>query len=77
MRADFLEFLIAHEPEVLLRSDVAANTGQAQDQLVTSSWSGRRTKGALMRGNSKIFAGLKHSLAQQLWKYISDRSLGG
>lgn len=77
MRADFLEFLIAHEPEVLLRSDVTRIQDKHKDQLVTSLLERTKNEEAFdERELRRFFAGLKHpGLAQQLWKYISDRSL--
>lgn len=77
MRDDFLEFVMAREPEVLLRSDVSRIQAQHKEQLVAALLDQAKREEAFDEGDMrKFYAGLKHpSLASQLWPYISDPSL--
>lgn len=77
MREDFLEFVIAREPEVILRSDVSRIQARHKEQLVTALLERARSEEAFDEGDMrKFYAGLKHpGLASQLWRYVNDPSL--
>ena len=76
-RPDFLELLIANEPEILMRSDVSRIQAQHKEKLVAALLDRAGREEAFdERDLTQFYGSLKHpGLGKQLWDYVSNRAL--